>query len=145
LQERAIAKLSPERVELATRPFLDAKKVARIYKKLGIASLQELHSHLAQGTIREVFGARMEFHVRRGLDDRPRQLLWSIEDFAEKIEEYLRTLPGVTRVSQAGSLRRKQDTIGDLNFLVAGKSAAATFKLFARFGAVQSHENLNPH
>ena len=53
-------------------------------------------------------------------------------------------MPGVERVSAVGSLRRKQDTIGDLNFLVAGKSAPAIFRQFARFGAVQSSEKRGP-
>ena len=138
--ERAVARLSPELVELATRPALDPKKVTRIYKKLGINTLQELRRQLDAGKIREVFGARIEYHVRRGLDDRPRHLLWSVEELAEKIAHFLRTVPGVVRVSAAGSLRRRQDTIGDLNFLVASESAALVFDRFKRFGPVQSSE-----
>src|SRR5207237_6059817 len=57
-----------------------------------------------------------------------------------KIERYLRSLPGVTQASVAGSLRRKQDTVGDFNFLVAGKSAAAIFERFNHFGGVLSWE-----
>ena len=49
-------------------------------------------------------------------------------------------LPSVTKCSPVGSLRRKQDTVGDLNFLVAGKNAAAIFRGFSRFGAVQSSQ-----
>jgi len=142
--EQTLAKLPAEQVELATKPRLNPKKISRIYKKLGISSLQELQSQLAAGRIREEFGARMDFHIRRGLDDRPRHLLWGIEDFAEKILEYLRSIAGVIRVSTAGSLRRKQDTVGDLNFLVASNSAANVFKQFSRFGAVQSDEVRGP-
>jgi DNA polymerase (family 10) len=85
-------------------------------------------------------GSRMEYHVRQGLDERPRTLLYSVQDFAEKIERYLKSIPDVTNVSAAGSLRRKQDTIGDLNFLVAGKGAASIFKRFATLGSVRSWE-----
>jgi DNA polymerase (family 10) len=137
---RTVARLSPELVELAARPALDPKKVSRIYKKLGINNLQELGRQLETGKIRDVFGARMDYHVRRGLDDRPRHLLWSVEELAEKIAHFLRRIPGVTRVSTAGSLRRRQDTIGDLNFLVASDSAAVVFDRFNRFGPVQSSE-----
>src|SRR5207302_7680044 len=38
--ERTLARLSPELVELATRPALDPKKIARVYKKLGIGNLE---------------------------------------------------------------------------------------------------------
>jgi DNA polymerase (family 10) len=131
-------KLAPELVELATRPRLDATKVSRIYKKLGIQSLRELSQALVAGTIGDVFGSRMEFHVRQGLDDRPRHLLWSIRNFAAQFEDYLRSLPGVTKAAAVGSLRRRQETVGDLNYLVGGKSASAIFKQVAEFGAVKS-------
>jgi DNA polymerase (family X) len=142
--DSATKKLSPQRAELATRPRLDPAKVARIYKKLNISSLRELQTALEAGAVRELLGARMDFHVRRGLDDRPRHLLWNIEDLAFSLEEYIRGLDGVAQVAAAGSLRRKQDTLGDLNFLVTGKNSAAIFRQFARFGAVQSTERLEP-
>jgi DNA polymerase (family X) len=138
--DRSLTTLSPELAELATRPALDPKKVSRIYKQLGISNLQQLKDKLDTGAIRDKFGARMDFHVRRGLDDRPRHLLWSIEDIADRIEDYLRHLRSVANVSVAGSLRRKQDTVGDLNFVVTGKAAAPIFHEFSRFGAVQSSE-----
>ena len=138
--QQTTSKLAPELAELASRPALDPKKIARVYKKLGIRSLRELQDQLNSGAIREVFGARTDFHIRQGLSPRRRSLLWSVEEIADKIERHLRALPEVTHVSQAGSLRRKQDTVGDLNFLVAGKSAAAIFKQFAKFGAVHSWE-----
>src|SRR5205085_5836055 len=123
-----------------TRPALDRKKVARVYKKLGIGSLAELQQSLDAGTIGATLGPRLEYHIRQGLDPRPRTLLWDVEDMADKIEGVLRSLPGVTRVSATGSLRRKQDTVGDLSFLFASKSAAPVFERFAQFGGVLSHE-----
>lgn len=138
--EAKAAALPPELAEIGTQPALDPQIVARVYKKLGIGSLRELHDALTAGRIREALGSRVEQHVRRGLDDRPRHLLWSIEDFAESVERYLQSAREVTAVASVGSLRRKQDTVGDLNFLVMGKSASAIFKRFEEFGAVQSSE-----
>jgi DNA polymerase (family X) len=73
--EKALGKLEPGLVELATRPGLDPTKIKRIYKKRGIGSLRELKERLDNGEIREVLGARLDFHVRQGLDERPRMLL----------------------------------------------------------------------
>src|SRR5688500_4320876 len=39
--DRSLSKLSPELVELSTRPSLDPKLVMRVYKKLKIASLKD--------------------------------------------------------------------------------------------------------
>lgn len=136
--DQAVAQLPRERAELAAYPRLDPTKIARVYKKLKINSIQELRRHLDSGAVGEQLGARMEYHVRQGLDERPRRLLWSVQDFARKFEEYLQSLPAVTQVLAVGSLRRKQETVGDLNFLITGKSAATVFKEAAKFGGVLS-------
>jgi DNA polymerase (family 10) len=140
LLDQALSKLEPEVLEIAARPALDPKKVLRVYKKLKINSLDQLRQRLDSGEVRELFGARMEYHIRRGLDDRPRMLLYEAEPLALRIEAHVRKIPGVTRVALAGSLRRKKDTVGDINFVVAGKSAASVFKAFSKYGAVKSAE-----
>src|SRR4051794_15061654 len=75
--DKAISKLSPELLELAARPQLDPKTVQRVYKKLGIKSLAELKERLDSGEIRTALGSRIEYHIRQGLDDRPRMLHWA--------------------------------------------------------------------
>jgi DNA polymerase (family X) len=132
--QKASARLSPALAELATRPALDARKVQRIYKKLGISNLADLRRALDEGRIRSSFDSRMEFHVRQGLSDSPRMLLWQADKIARSIEAFLRALPGVRSVSAVGSVRRRQETVGDLNFLVAGSRAGTIFKRFEEFG-----------
>jgi DNA polymerase (family 10) len=137
--EKSVAELTPEMAELATRPALDPKKVQRIYKKLKINSLDELRASLESGQIREVMGGPLEFHVRQGLEDRPRILLPAAERLAEAIETFLRAQTGVESVTAVGSLRRKEETIGELDFLVASERAASTtFKAFVKFSAVKT-------
>jgi DNA polymerase (family X) len=138
--KESIAKLTPEMVELTSRPNLDPKKVASIYKKLGIKSLAELQIKLESGELRNLVGARLAYHVQHGLDERPRTLLWAAEGLAANVEQFLNTIPGVAAVVRVGSLRRKAETVGDLNFLIAGGRALAIFKRFAAYGAVQSFE-----
>lgn len=75
--DKALGNLEPGLLELATKPALDPTKIKRIYKKLGIGSLRELKERLGSGELRDVLGARLEFHVRQGLDERPRMLLWA--------------------------------------------------------------------
>lgn len=137
--EKSVAELPPELAELATRPALDPKKVQRIYKKLKIAGLAELRAALELGRIREVLGGPLEFHVRQGLEDRPRILLPAAERLAEAIETFLRAQTGVETVAAVGSLRRKKETIGEIDFLVASeKPASTTFKAFTKFSAVRT-------
>jgi DNA polymerase (family X) len=140
--DKAISKLSPELLELAAKPLLDPKQVLRVYKKLKINSLKQLEARLESGEIRNVLGNRVEFHIRRGLDDRPRTLLWDVQSFARQFESYLENVPEVTRAEVTGSVRRNQDTVGDLNFLIAGKSAGAIFKRIGEHSAILSGEKL---
>lgn len=56
--EKISSALRPEQLELATRPRLDPKKVARIYKKLGINSLAELEANLHSGKIHAMAARR---------------------------------------------------------------------------------------
>jgi DNA polymerase (family 10) len=142
--EKATSTLSPELNELAAKPGLDPKKVLRVYKKLQISSLAELKARLDSGTIREVLGDRMDFHIRQGLDDRPRMLLWSAQKVAGQIEANLQTITAISRIARVGSLRRLQDTVGDLNFLVTGDNPDKVFNEVAAFGAVRSAEQAGP-
>jgi DNA polymerase (family X) len=136
--DRAISKLSPELVELATKPLLDPKQVLRVYKKLGINSLAQLKSRLDAGDIRTALGSRIEFHIRHGLDDRPRMLRWAAREAVTGFLHFMQNEPEVIRVEATGSLRRRCDTVGDLNFLAAGKSAASILKCAAGFTGVLS-------
>jgi DNA polymerase (family 10) len=141
--EKLTSKLPPELAELSAKPSLDPQKVLRIYKKLGIKSLAELQRALDRGKIRDAFGPKIDFHVRQGLQDRPRMLRWDAIDFESQVRQFLSRRPEVTRVEIVGSFRRRQDTVGDLNYLVTGKSASSIFKAFAKFGAVQETESLS--
>src|SRR4029078_13601895 len=102
--DAATAKLSPTLSELATRPQLDPRQVQRVYKKLGLSSLADLQQALADGRIRAELGPRLEFHVRQGLSDTPRLLLWEAEKIAGRIEGFLRNIPGVRHAPAARML-----------------------------------------
>jgi DNA polymerase (family 10) len=141
--EKALGKLEPGLLELASKPAMDPKKVTRVYKKLGIASLQELKARLDSGEIREMLGTRLDYHIRQGLDDRPRTLLWSAQKLVPTLVDFLRDKCGAAQVAEVGSLRRRKDTIGDLGFLVTGKSASVIFNRFSKCGAVQSEKSRN--
>lgn len=143
--ERSVSKLTPELRELMSHPALNPQKVMQVYKKLGIHTLAELRASLDTGAIREALGPRMDFHIRQGLEESPRMLLWTAEQLAQSVEDYLRDIKGVDRVTRVGSLRRKEETVGDLNFLFSAKLAARVFEAFRRFGAVQSSEPGGEH
>ncbi len=116
--DKSLSKLSPELVELATRPSLDPKIVTRIYKKLNIANLKALRKALESGRIGEVFGSRTEFHVRRGLDERPRMLLYDAAPMAQKqcaIYVRFQALPTCPRWEVSGVRSTRLGTLTSLS------------------------------
>ncbi len=137
------SKLSPEIVELATRPQLDPKRILRVYKKLGIRSLEELAERLKSGEIGATLGDRMEMHVRAGLDSRPRLLLRKADQLATSIEAMLGAANGSAWLSRTGSLRRRQETVGDVSFLASGVGLAQVRRRFAEIGERQSSHQQN--
>src|SRR5690349_9319238 len=61
------AEASPEVASINDYPRLDPKRVKRVYKKLGISSVQELREKLVSGEIEQTLGLRLAQHVRQGL------------------------------------------------------------------------------
>jgi DNA polymerase (family 10) len=143
--EQKVSGLPASMLELVDKPALDPKRVAQVYKKFGINSVAELKEKLDSGEVRGALGPRMEYHVRHGLDERPRRLLWNVQDVADRIERSLRATTGVVRASCTGSLRRKQDSVGDLNFLVAATNSASIFRRFAGSNGVLSAAPRSPN
>lgn len=58
--EKLRSNSSPELVELSAHPRLDPKRVLRIYKKLGIASIDALRSALDSGEIERTFDSCLD-------------------------------------------------------------------------------------
>ena len=65
-----------------------------------------------------------------------RHLWWEANEIAEPIVKGLRALPGVSRAEAAGSLRRGMETVGDLDFIVAGTDVAGVVAWFTSMTGV---------
>jgi DNA polymerase (family 10) len=76
-----------------------------------------------------------------------RRPLPAILEHAERIEAALRRVPGVERAIVAGSLRRRRETIGDIDIVVAAESSAGAraSAAFERLPGVVAVEAKGPH
>jgi len=79
-------------------------------------------------------GAKLEEKVLRSIASyrqrAGRFLLSFAERAAAELVEYLSAVPGVEKVTPAGSLRRSKETVGDLDLLVTGPGAADALEKF---------------
>jgi len=123
-------------LEFLKIPGLGAKKAKILYDKLGLKSIEELKKAAQKNLIADLpgFGEKSQKKILDSLDKllsyNKRHLWWDAESIAEPILEGLKKLKEVDRVEVAGSFRRKLETVGDLDFLVATKKPKAVMDFF---------------
>lgn len=118
-------------LELMSIPGVGAKTASRLYESLGIDSIAALDAALVEGKIRETkgLGPRTETTIRAGLESLRRRTgrtpLGSVRPAALAFLEVLSELGAVERANFAGSARRWESTVEDLDFVVASPDHAA--------------------
>jgi DNA polymerase (family X) len=117
-------------------PGLGAKKIRALHDKLGIQTLADLERVAQSGDLAGVPGfskaagekvlkalAQMKQHSGRILVSRAMAI-------AEPLLEALRKCPDVQRAELAGSLRRRKETVGDLDLVASSDNAEAVMNWF---------------
>ncbi len=132
--EKLRSDASPELVELSTHPRLDPRRVLRIYKKLGISSVEALHAALNHGQIEQTFGSRMAQHVRYGLIEREAILLYHAHPLCESIQNFLLNKAGAQYVEAVGDYRRRVEIIDRLDFVIETHNFTDVVETMKRYG-----------
>ncbi len=103
---------------------LGPKSIKQLYKELGIKNLDDLEKNAKRHRIRRLkgMGETTERKILLNLDyarkSTGRKLLGHTLPIAEKIKNELDSLDYVERVEIAGSIRRRKETVGDIDILV---------------------------
>lgn len=134
--------LPPHITDLLNIPGLGPKRVRTLYTDLKIGDLDALKKAAEDGKIRELpgLGEKTEKQildaVRAHADSSRRYMRTSIIPYADALVAHLKKVKGVTNVTVAGSFRRGQETIGDLDILAVAKDAAPVMKRFVEYDEV---------
>jgi DNA polymerase (family 10) len=129
-------------LELIQVQGLGPKKVKALYEKLKIHSIDDLRKAAKSGKIAKLkgFGSKTEQNILKSLEHRAayqkRTLWWDAWNLAEPILNKLKKIRGVKSAEICGSLRRKLETIGDLDFLVASTDPKPVIQWFTSLGEV---------
>ncbi len=105
-------------------PGLGPKKVAVLFRELGIQTLEELRAAAEAGRIAGLrgFGKKTEQSILEGIEHLQtaiaRVYLAEAMPVAEAIREDIASLDCVDKAEIAGSFRRRKETVGDLDLLV---------------------------
>ncbi len=129
----------PHIAELMNVQGLGPKKIELLNKKLKITSVDDLEAAAKTHRISRLrgFGEKSEEEILKSISTfrlgRERMLLGYALPTALELEARLKGLKGVIQASLAGSLRRRKETIGDVDLLVGCKGAAAAARIMAFF------------
>lgn len=130
-------------IDLLDIPGLGPKKVAAIYKNLGITTLEELQKAATEGKLRVLdgFGEVTEQNILRGIQllekTSGRALLNVAYSDGTSYLEYLKKCKKIEKTSVAGSLRRMKETIGDVDILASSKHPDEVMYYFVKYPGVQ--------
>jgi DNA polymerase (family X) len=124
---------------------LGPKTINLLWKEKSVTSLDELEKLIKDGGLSGVkgIGAKKIETIRAGIEnyrsraaDGPVNRRAGIMEALVPAEELIvgiRSIPGVVRAEMAGSLRRRRETIADIDFVGAVKDMAATDKIMSAF------------
>ena len=123
--ERLRQDVPPSVVTLLAVPGLGPRTAGELYRQGGIANLDDLEAAATSGRLRSLKGmsAKTEQRLLEGvkaLRKRPprRMRLGTAADIAARLERAMSAVPSVVSVTAAGSLRRRRETVADIDLLV---------------------------
>jgi DNA polymerase (family 10) len=138
------ASIPPGHLEMLRIPGLGPKKIRALHEKLAIESLGELEYACMENRLVELpgFGDKTQRKILTGIEHLKRykeRHLYS-EAFipAEELLGMLKGAPGVLSASLAGSLRRGNETVKDIDILAAADKPEALSQWFAGLPDVES-------
>ncbi len=136
--------IPPEVVDFLRIPGLGPKTVRKIWQELGVATLAELKSAARDQRLRTLpgLGAKVEENILKSVGRKkkatgpPRTLLGQALPALLAVVDVLREHPAAERVSEAGSARRRRETVRDLDIIATASDPAALTDYFTKLNWV---------
>lgn len=125
--EELLQKYRPSMLELLKIQGLGPKTIALIWDAFQVCDVDGVAKLAQEGKLRGLprLSEKTEQKILKAIESY-RQVtgrfhLDTADSIAQKLIERLKDLPGVEKVTPAGSLRRGRETVGDLDLLITGK------------------------
>jgi DNA polymerase (family 10) len=141
--QQLLEKIPPDLLELLTIPGMGPKGTKAVYEKLNVTSIADLKKALRDGSVAKLPGFREKKAavIGRGIEflekSTGRIRLDQAMQAAETVNGFLGELPGIERIQPAGSLRRRAETIGDVDMLVGARKGQKVVTAFTEADFVQ--------
>ncbi|MFR1672585.1 MAG: DNA polymerase/3'-5' exonuclease PolX [Candidatus Gastranaerophilaceae bacterium] len=121
---------------------LGPRKIKKLYDELGIKNVEELKQAAEQKQIRDIIGfsIKAEEHILEEIEKIKekynRMKISTAEEYTLPILKYLREIESIEDIEVAGSFRRRQETIGDIDILVTCEDSEAVITKFVNYEEV---------
>jgi len=128
VQADLLKKYHPSMLQLLKIQGLGPKTIKLIWDAYQVSDVDGVEKLAREGKIRELprMGEKHEAKLLKAIQDYRRIggrfLIDAAEIECEKLTDYIKSFPGIDKITPAGSLRRGRDTVGDLDILVTGKA-----------------------
>lgn len=139
-----LTRKTPESLVAMLRiPGVGPKRAKLIYRKLGVKTLPQLEKAARAGRLSALpgLGKTLEQTILRGIDQTKgraeRVPLAEAEAYVRPLVETLRAAAHVDRVEVAGSFRRRSETVGDVDILVASNHPSAVAEAFLGYADIK--------
>ncbi len=122
--------------ELTRIEGLGPRKIKILYKKLGIRNVDDLEKAASAGKISKLpgFGKKSEENILKGVffakKFRGRYILGDKLQWIESVAKDLKTLKEIKKLDVAGSIRRRKETVGDLDILAVSSKPKPVMDYF---------------
>ncbi len=126
-REELLQKYRPSMLELLKIQGLGPKTIALIWDAFQVCDIDGVAKLAQEGKLRELprLSEKSEQKILKSIESyrqiTGRFLIDKADEVAAKMVSLLKGLPGVEKVTPAGSLRRGKETVGDVDLLVTGK------------------------
>lgn len=124
--EELKAKFPPGLLELLKLPDVGPKKVAVLWRELDVGSIADLERACTEHRVRQLrgFGEKSEAKILEGIAvyrraRGERKLLGDALPIAEALLAQVKASPGVVRASLGGSVRRRAETVADVDIIAS--------------------------
>lgn len=141
--EELKAKTPPGLLQMLRLPGMGPKKIKALYDQLGIDDLPKLKAGCENGAVAKLkgFGEKTQKNILDGLafldQVGNRVRLDQAMLIAEAVIAELKKLPGIHRLEVCGSVRRRKETIRDIDILVSADDAGPIMDAFVKLPNVQ--------
>ena len=142
--EKLKASIPAGLVDMTRIPNLGPKRIKIIYERLGIESIPKLEEACREGKIAglEGFGEKSQEKILEGIEAlkkySEKHLFYIAEDEANRILYALKANKEIIHISCAGSLRRKKEIIGDLDFVASTSNSESIMNDFVSLPGIRN-------